>query len=128
MKNVPVLSLRLSAIGAAAALSLGGLAVAGPASIATPASAAETFATGPCPYHSNAGHPTLKYGASNNSDAVKHAQCLLNNVGYDLKVDGVYGANTVNAVERWQAKHKALSQDGVVGAKTWESLHAGVNS
>ncbi|WP_129360317.1 peptidoglycan-binding domain-containing protein [Rothia uropygioeca] len=116
--------LRVSAIGAAAALSLGALTIAGPVSTSTPASAAETAAKSPCPYKGS--HSLIKKNAGNITSDVKHAQCLLNLLGYNLKVDGIFGVGTENAVKDWQSKHKALKVDGVIGAKTWDSLHAGV--
>lgn len=40
-------------------------------------------------------------------------------VGVD--VDGIYGANTTNAVKKFQSENK-LTDDGIVGSKTWQKL------
>jgi peptidoglycan hydrolase-like protein with peptidoglycan-binding domain len=57
----------------------------------------------------------LKLGS--NGSQVKTLQTLLNNKGYNLKVDGFLGKLTQAAVKDFQAKN-GLSADGVVGPKT----------
>lgn len=52
---------------------------------------------------------------------VKTLQQALNKNGYDLTIDGIFGAKTEEAVRDYQKKHD-LSVDGVVGAKTWTML------
>jgi GH25 family lysozyme M1 (1,4-beta-N-acetylmuramidase) len=62
----------------------------------------------------------LKSGMKNNT--VKALQMLLNGWGYNCgTVDGSFGPKTVTAVKNFQ-KAKGLTQDAVVGAKTWEAL------
>jgi len=63
---------------------------------------------------------TLKNGSKGNS--VKALQTLLNGYGYNCgEVDGEIGVKTVGAVKKFQ-KAKSLTQDGIVGAKTWAAL------
>lgn len=61
----------------------------------------------------------LKYGAS--GDEVKKLQTQLNNKGYTLTVDGVWGDKTDAAVRKYQ-KDSGLTVDGIVGDITWGSL------
>ncbi|TQL62886.1 peptidoglycan-binding protein [Propioniferax innocua] len=63
---------------------------------------------------------TIWKGAQNGS--VKDAQCLLNIAGYNAgSIDGVFGAQTKQAVEQFQAD-QGLEVDGVVGTNTWKAL------
>jgi hypothetical protein len=56
---------------------------------------------------------------------VKLAQHLLNARGYQLTADGVFGADTVAAVQDWQAKNSLpVDQDATLTTKTWETLVA----
>lgn len=50
-------------------------------------------------------------------DEVKELQTLLNEWGYKLKVDGIRGDSTDNAIKDFQKK-KGLAVDGVVGPST----------
>ena len=59
------------------------------------------------------------YG-STGSD-VKKLQQLLNDNGYNLSVDGVYGDKTRAAVKAYQQAN-GLTADGIAGDKTWSSL------
>ena len=55
---------------------------------------------------------------------VKECQTALQKLGYDLGicgVDGDFGQATEKAVKAFQKDH-GLTQDGVVGPKTWEAL------
>lgn len=63
--------------------------------------------------------PVLKYGSK--GDAVKEAQRLLNEHGYDLKVDGIYGKATETAVLKFQLKNN-IKVDGIIGKDTWNCL------
>lgn len=62
---------------------------------------------------------TLKSGSS--GEQVKTLQRLLVGFGYDLKIDGAFGAITDRTVRTFQQKN-GLSADGVVGEKTWNKL------
>ena len=62
----------------------------------------------------------LSYG-SQGSD-VTELQKMLNQRGYSLNEDGIFGTNTQNAVRDYQQK-SGLSVDGIVGTNTWGSLN-----
>ena len=62
----------------------------------------------------------VSYG-SKGSD-VTELQKLLNNNGYNLEVDGVFGSNTQAAVKDYQQKNN-LAVDGIVGNNTWGALN-----
>ena len=64
-------------------------------------------------------YPTIKQGSSNNF--VFLLQFILNQLGYNLVVDGIFGNNTSSAVKDFQIKN-FLSADGVVGRNTWQYL------
>ena len=64
---------------------------------------------------------TLRKG--DRGSEVKKLQNALKQLGYySLKVDGVYGKGTVNAVKAFQ-KSKGLKADGIAGPKTQEKLY-----
>lgn len=62
---------------------------------------------------------TVRRGAQ--GEAVRQLQRELNEEGYGVGVDGVFGANTDAAVRRYQRDH-GLEADGVVGSRTWAQL------
>lgn len=63
---------------------------------------------------------TLKNGSK--GENVEALQILLNGRGYSCgTVDGEFGAKTLAAVKKFQKAEK-LTQDGIVGAKTWAAL------
>ena len=64
-------------------------------------------------------YPTLRQGDRGNS--VKMLQYLLNEYGYDLSTDGIFGGKTYTAVLNFQ-KNNNLTQDGIVGRNTWTAL------
>lgn len=66
-----------------------------------------------------ANYPTLRRGSDNNF--VFLLQFLLNLNGANLTVDGIFGANTENAVRTFQQNNN-LSVDGIVGNNTWSYL------
>jgi len=61
----------------------------------------------------------LQFGSS--GSRVRQIQEALNKQGYNLAVDGIYGAATKKAVQQYQKKNK-LGVDGIVGDETWNSL------
>lgn len=58
-------------------------------------------------------------------ESVKELQTKLNEIGYKLDVDGVFGGLTLDAVTSYQ-KANGLVTDGIVGEKTWEKLLSAV--
>ena len=67
-------------------------------------------------------NPTIKKGSTGNP--VRRAQKRLTLGGYDTDgVDGIFGAKTETAVKRFQ-KDRGLTQDGIVGPKTWNEIDA----
>ncbi|HYH56921.1 MAG TPA: peptidoglycan-binding protein, partial [Anseongella sp.] len=67
----------------------------------------------------------LKRGSRHNF--VLLLQELLNGLGFDLKVDGYFGARTEAAVRDFQEKN-GLKADGIVGVKTWQVLNGKVKT
>lgn len=62
----------------------------------------------------------LKSGAR--GPKVEYLQSILNKLGYNAgRVDGIFGVRTAAALRRFQ-KGAELSEDAVVGEKTWEAL------
>ena len=68
------------------------------------------------------GYPTVKKGAEGN--ITRLIQERLNSVGFNLTLDGIFGENTKKAVKVFQ-KNRGLTEDGIVGPKTWEWLLKG---
>ena len=66
-----------------------------------------------------ASYNQVSYGSQ--GDEVKELQKLLNQNGYSLDEDGIFGDNTQNAVKDYQQKN-GLSVDGIVGNNTWGAL------
>lgn len=64
---------------------------------------------------------TLRMGSR--GDDVTYLQQLLTALGYGVgKIDGIFGAKTLEAVKAFQAEN-SLVVDGVVGPKTWAGLN-----
>ena len=61
----------------------------------------------------------LSYGSKGSE--VTELQKLLNQNGYTLDEDGIFGTNTQAAVKDYQQKNN-LSVDGIVGTNTWSAL------
>lgn len=68
------------------------------------------------------GYPTVKKGAEGN--ITRLIQERLVSVGFNLTLDGIFGTKTKNAVKVFQ-KNRGLTEDGIVGPKTWEWLLKG---
>ncbi len=84
--------------------------------------AAANGSSSPSPAPKPAGEPTLSIGAT--GGAVKSLQSLLARDGFSPgAADGVFGRNTLNAVDAFQ-RSRGLSVDGVVGSRTWAALQA----
>lgn len=64
-------------------------------------------------------YPTIKMGAQ--GLWVVLAQQKLNAKGFNLKVDGIFGNNTKQAVIAFQGMSQ-LVKDGIIGQKTWRCL------
>lgn len=70
------------------------------------------------------GYPTTRRGSKGIYVCV--AQDALTTLGYNTGgLDGVFGANTENAVRQYQSR-KGLSSDGIIGVITWRNLMADV--
>lgn len=61
----------------------------------------------------------VQYGAQGTN--AKILQQMLNRNGYNLTVDGIFGDNTLAAVNDYQKKN-GLKVDGIVGEDTWQAL------
>ncbi len=64
-------------------------------------------------------YPLLRSGSQGNF--VYLLQFILNQYGYNLSVDGIFGSRTLNAVRDFQ-RNNSLSVDGLVGTNTWRTL------
>ena len=64
-------------------------------------------------------YTTIREGSR--GEDVKRLQTLLNNEGYSLDVDGIFGEKTQSAVRQYQ-RNQGLDVDGIVGANTWSAL------
>lgn len=64
-------------------------------------------------------YPTLKQGST--GGFVVALQYLLNQYGYNLSTDGIFGSGTAKAVQQFQTNNN-LTLDGIVGRNTWQAL------
>lgn len=64
-------------------------------------------------------YPLLRRGSRGNF--VYLLQFLLTQYSYNIAVDGIFGANTENAVRQFQ-NNNSISVDGIVGPTTWKFL------
>ena len=72
------------------------------------------------PACSTGGFPIIR--SESRGSYVLIAQDCLNTLGYRTGgLDGVFGAQTLNAVKSYQRK-EGLTVDGIVGCNTWRSL------
>ena len=60
-------------------------------------------------------------GYGSTGSAVSQLQTVLNQHGYDLAVDGIFGEKTETALRKAQEKHK-LAVDGICGPASWRAL------
>nr|WSW69159.1 peptidoglycan-binding protein [Streptomyces sp. NBC_00995] len=104
---------------------LAALVLAAALAMAPGAAADETNAPPPgsspvCAFYDGDG-PTV-FGEQ--GERVSQVQCMLANRRYLPweAVDGVFGARTLVAVQRFQADHPPLVPDGLVGPRTWSAL------
>ena len=67
-------------------------------------------------------YSTIKRGSR--GDDVERLQTMLNNAGYSLDVDGIFGEKTQSAVRQYQ-RNQGLDVDGIVGTNTWGALTGG---
>ena len=70
------------------------------------------------------GFPQVKRGSVGMYTLI--AQDDLNTLGFSTGgLDGIFGANTENAVKRYQTS-RGLASDGIIGCNTWRSLQENV--
>jgi hypothetical protein len=62
---------------------------------------------------------TLRHGSAGSD--VRQLQTILNTLGENIAVDGIFGDGTFSAVCDFQT-WKGLEPDGVVGPKTWDAI------
>lgn len=70
----------------------------------------------------NPSYNLVGYGYQTVGGNVQELQKLLNQQGYALAEDGIWGRNTYNAVVNFQ-RSKGLVADGIVGYNTWTALY-----
>ena len=71
-------------------------------------------------------YPTIRQGSRGNFVTI--LQYILNQYGYNLNADGIFGGATTRAVIDFQ-KNNNLTPDGIVGRNTWNALlNLNVNS
>ncbi|MDQ3814579.1 MAG: peptidoglycan-binding protein [Armatimonadota bacterium] len=66
----------------------------------------------------------VKVKSGSKGNAVRAAQTLLKHQGYDVPVDGIFGAQTKAAVLKFQSR-TGRTKDGIVGPYTWCELVGG---
>ena len=64
-------------------------------------------------------YPVIRQGSRGNFVSI--LQYLLNMYGFNLTVDGIFGAGTARAVQQFQTNNN-LTADGIVGRQTWQAL------
>ena len=101
---------------------IGVIAVVGVGSVNVPVATAK-----PIPWNYSiclSRRPTLSMTVNSQHPCVKILQRKLNNVYHvnpQVTVDGIFGQKTKKAVKQLQAL-KGLTQDGIVGPRTWDAL------
>lgn len=66
-----------------------------------------------------ANYPVIRQGSRGNFVSI--LQYLLNMYGFNLTIDGIFGAGTARAVQQFQTNNN-LTTDGIVGRQTWQAL------
>ena len=66
-----------------------------------------------------ANYPVIRQGSRGNFVSI--LQYLLNMYGFNLTIDGIFGAGTARAVQQFQTNNN-LTADGIVGRQTWQAL------
>lgn len=93
-----------------------GISTAQSISVKTPAAKTASIRVDSCNY------PVLYYGEPRlEGDAVWMVQARLNEIGYELRPNGIYDELTAETVKMFQTANH-LSVDGVVNQAVWESL------
>lgn len=72
-------------------------------------------------YYANIYNDYVGYNNQTSGSAVRCLQALLNEVGYNVNVDGIFGPNTHSAIISFQRNHD-MSVDATVGPNTWKAL------
>jgi zinc D-Ala-D-Ala carboxypeptidase len=101
-------------LGLVAVATMATLVTAAPAGAAVSSQAARTPA-----WSSSLTWPFVRQGSS--GERVVAVQYLLQNKGFGVRADGVYGRATTNAVASFQ-RSRHLNPSGTVGPSTWNRL------
>lgn len=72
------------------------------------------------PYKNNKPTRTLKKGCK--GDDIKWLQWELNQAGFNLTIDGIFGTNTLNAVKKFKKSAKISPVSGAVGGRMVKAL------
>lgn len=115
------ISLAVSANSAKEIVAVDAVAAATTTAPATPAAPGKSSGQASKPTTTPAANITRLLAFGSVGGDVTLLQVLLNNNGYVLKTDGIFGEKTLAAVEGYQGKN-ALRVDGIVGPKTLAKL------
>ncbi len=66
-------------------------------------------------------YPGHTMGVGDTGEDVRRIQGRLRDLGWTIKVDGVFGPRTLRVVRAFQQQHR-LTADGIVGPATWSAL------
>ncbi len=67
--------------------------------------------------------PNIRLAPGSRGNSVRRYQDYLVKLGYNIKVDGIYGSATTNAVKQFQQKNN-LTADGILGPNTAKSIES----
>jgi peptidoglycan hydrolase-like protein with peptidoglycan-binding domain len=93
---------------------------AGSASSGGDTTVTTTVTTAPGPTTTTIARPTISEGTPD-TNSTTILQTKLNQLGYQVTVDGSFGAGTTTAVKQFQTDH-GLPANGTVDAATWNAL------